>query len=68
MPKWSKGDRITDPMVALALIVGGQVVFWNHKPQNAAWIRSMQLQTIITAVRSGAIYYARERESHERTR
>ena len=62
MAKWSRGNRISDPMVAIALIVGGQVVFWNHKDQNAGWLRSMQIQTIMQAVRSGIIYHALERE------
>lgn len=62
MAKYARGERITDPLMALALILDGHVVFWNHKAQNAAWLNSMQLNVIVAAVRKGIIYRAVERE------
>lgn len=58
MARYTKGDRITDPIEALSHILDGDVIFWNHKAQNAAWMSGMTLRAIVGGVRNGIIYRA----------
>jgi len=58
MPKWEKGGRIDDPMVVIGFIAAGDVVFHNHKPQNASWLQNWNIRTIMVETRRGAFSLA----------
>lgn len=55
---YRRGPRITDPHLLLSMLIDGRVVYCNHKPQNAAWLISMQLGTLIQSCRRGVLYEA----------
>lgn len=58
MPKWEKGGCVRDPEVVLGFILAGDVIFHNHKPQNAAWLQNWNVRTIIVEARRGAFSLA----------
>lgn len=49
-PKWIKGSTITDPSVAVSLIMSGRVIFDDDKPQNPGWTQNWSISAIKRAV------------------
>lgn len=58
MGKWVNGDRITDPLEAIAIILAGGFLFEGTKVQNHGWMCGWQLNHITSAVRRGRIFKA----------
>jgi hypothetical protein len=58
MRKWTKGERIRDPLTAVEIILSGGTLFHNHKAQNASWMRGWPLHAIEIATSRGELHRA----------
>ena len=58
MSKWIKADRIKHPVTACDAILNGEVLFHNHKPQNAGWLQNWSLSQIRREVSAGRLFLA----------
>jgi len=56
--KWLKGERIRHPVTACYAIINGDVLFHNHKPQNAGWLQNWSISQIRREVMSGRLFVA----------
>lgn len=56
--KYRPGPPIRDPLHAIALLMAGQWLYWNDKPQSPAWLLNMQIRTLVHSARSGTLRIA----------
>ena len=56
--KWVRGQRINNPILAVALILDQQMIFKRDKAQNAGWTQNWSLATIRALVSRGQLYTA----------
>lgn len=64
--KWIKGERITDPEAAIRLILAGDVIFENDKPQNSGWTQNWSISQIRAATWGGRLFFALPAETTEK--
>lgn len=57
-PKWRRGSLITNPMLAVSLIMDGKVIFDGEKAQNPGWTQNWSISRIRGACAGGRLYFA----------
>lgn len=60
--KYTKGPKITDPIVAVHLILERHPIYWHDKCQNSGWLQNSQINMIAAAARKGILFYAIPKE------